>query len=433
MSELEFGVDWLAADLADPRERATLSSLKVLVGATHEPITEVHDILARTVRDHVRVPAFLLARWLVVNWWRLRWEPRPEKPNLDWFDAHSWATISGDYPWPAITLSSDGAFVRMEGRAEPIADVATVRYLRPIDVQIPVDDFEVAIDGFAALVEARLASCAPTERELTELIAELREERITPHLAMECRLQALAGFDPGDAPAEWIRGAVALAEASGPIAGDEIIAASAETGLECADIALRTMRESPWTVRLERIVDDVPTPVGELPWQRGRRLAAAARAKLGLPSSGPVSNSVLENLLDTHLPFAVSQPSTPRQLLGAFRQDEKRSAVAVFNPRRSSQRFYLSRLIGAAILARDTDRVLPVSTVRTAFQKAQRSFAQEFLCPWEDLDDFTDENGVDPEGVAAAAEYFEVSEYVILTALVNNEKISRRHLPADVA
>ena len=60
------------------------------------------------------------------------------------------------------------------------------------------------------------------------------------------------------------------------------------------------------------------------------------------------------------------------------------------------------------------------------------SFAQELLCPWHQLDAFTDENGLDSEGIDAAAEHFRVSEYLILTALANNQKISRYRLPDEL-
>ncbi len=45
------------------------------------------------------------------------------------------------------------------------------------------------------------------------------------------------------------------------------------------------------------------------------------------------------------------------------------------------------------------------------------------------LDDFTDDNGLDDEGIADAAEHFRVSEWLIQTALVNRGKLSRDRLP----
>jgi hypothetical protein len=83
-------------------------------------------------------------------------------------------------------------------------------------------------------------------------------------------------------------------------------------------------------------------------------------------------------------------------------------------------------------VADPADRVLPVSDVQTALQKFERSFAQELLSPWVELDAFTDDRGTDEAGVQQAADYFDVSEYLVISALVNNGKISRNRLPVDL-
>jgi len=47
------------------------------------------------------------------------------------------------------------------------------------------------------------------------------------------------------------------------------------------------------------------------------------------------------------------------------------------------------------------------------------------------LDTFTDEHGTDDEGIASAADYFGVSELLVLSTLVNNGKLdhSAMHEP----
>jgi hypothetical protein len=165
----------------------------------------------------------------------------------------------------------------------------------------------------------------------------------------------------------------------------------------------------------------------EFPWQRGQRLAAALRRKLGW-TSGPIGTKDLESVLDIKLPV----PATYREraLIGGYTDHAVGStSVLVASPRLANQRFFFSRLIAAALVMGPADRVLPVSDVGTSLQKLERAFAQELLCPWAELDAFTTEKGTDEEGVLEAAEYFGVSEYVILTALVNNGKVSRSRLP----
>lgn len=86
-------------------------------------------------------------------------------------------------------------------------------------------------------------------------------------------------------------------------------------------------------------------------------------------------------------------------------------------------------MIGCAIASSEAEHFLPVTTSATALQKFERAFAQELLCPWDALDAFTDEHGMDEEGIAEAAEYFQVSEWLVLTTLVNRGKLPRHRLP----
>jgi|GEM_PF-3945104 len=196
-AELAFDLAWLSSSDGDAVERATFAALTITAGTDRVPITEIDDVIAQTVRSDIRVPTLQLAEWLVVNWWRLRWEPRAEKLSPTWLRAHSMASTSTDVPWPALQVTSDGAFLRLEARAEQVRDVAAIRYLRDIDISIPAAHFERGVDGFLTRLDARIASCVPDDRELAELIDELRIERSNPKLVRACKLQAMAGFDPG--------------------------------------------------------------------------------------------------------------------------------------------------------------------------------------------------------------------------------------------
>jgi len=117
-------------------------------------------------------------------------------------------------------------------------------------------------------------------------------------------------------------------------------------------------------------------------------------------------------------------------LRGGYRNGvhQGRTAVLVTTRREDNQRFYLARLIGAALSASADQHVLPVSDAATALQKLERSFAQELLCPWQDLDAFTDENGTDDDGIADAASHFAVSQRLVVTTLINKGKLPRSRL-----
>jgi hypothetical protein len=380
------------------------------------------------VRSHIYVPLYPLARWLVLNWWRLRWEPRRTGPG--WREAHSLAAISGDCAWPALEVSSDGDFIQLHLASEPSADVAAIRYLRRGSFDIPAAAFERAVDALLDQVEARLEQFAPSERELSELRAELTHERKDPTLQAGCRTQAIASIDPGAASEEWLRIATILRARAGGAATDEVMAILPETRLEAVGDVVDAMSASATRIDLAWVGRGDPAPPSaELPWEKGARLAALLRERLGI--KGPVPMGALADLLKVQLPVkSVTEVKTA--LRGGFRNGATKGKTGILMPslRPTTQRFFLSRLIGCAALWSEDQHLLPVTDAPTATQKVERSFAQEFLCPWIDLDAFTDEHGLDDDGIAEAAEHFGVSEHLVLSTLVNRKKLSRERLPS---
>jgi hypothetical protein len=313
-STLKFDLAWHVGASQDPVERATFAALTITAGPDQIPITEVDDALARTVRSSIYVPVVPLATWLIANWWRLRWEPRSDMLSAGWLQAHSLAAVSADVAWPALQITSDGDFIKLEARAERIRDVAAVRYLRDVEARIASLDYERAIDGFLAQVEARIASFSSGARVIADLLEELREERADPQLARACKLQALAGIDPGVAPDSWLRAAESIVDQAGAISGAEVVAAvpALREGVDGARHAITSMQNAPTSVRLtvENAAAAVP---GELPWQRGRRLAQAFRRDRAA-GDGRVSDKWLGDCLDVRLPMPMTQGPLDRGL-----------------------------------------------------------------------------------------------------------------------
>jgi hypothetical protein len=431
MPGLEFQiVAFLGSSIKDPLERESLASLRITAGPNRIPLTEVEDTIAHSVRDHINVPIYSLARWLVVNWWRLRWEPQSRSPN--WLFSHSIAAIGGDYAWPSLTFSSDGEFIQIRLQAETSTDVSAIRYLRDVAIEIPASDFEQAIDRFLDQTEARIATRLPGDRELSELREELHQERQDAQQALSCKLQALAGLDPGSASAQWMQSVKELVDKAGVGAAEEIVAVAPmlHGGLAEAHKVISAMSQSRTTVNLDWVALEKNQPLeGEVPWMRGMRLAESLRTSLNI-TSGRLPNSVLEQLLDAKLPLPESKWVGGRHLRGGYRNgiNDGRTALLVTTPREDNQRFYLARLIGAALCSSAEQHVLPVSDADTALQKFERAFAQELLCPWKDLDAFTDQYGTDEEGIEGAAAHFSVSELLVLSTLVNKGKLPRSRL-----
>ncbi len=412
---------------SDDVRSATLGALRIDgIGAKGPvPLVEVFDLSVQSVRPFIVVPVYPLVRWLILNWWRLCWEPH--RRSVGWRLSHCMAAIGEGIAWPPLELSSDGEFVQIRSDGEEKADVASIRYLQSAAIDVPLQSFMQAIDDLVTQVRGRLASQSLVAPDLDELWAELADERSDPVLAEECRLQAAAGVHPGDASEEWIARARALGATTGPRAIDEVMAAMPSLGsLDEAQRQVDTIRGSDLFVDLNWVATPPPAEYGEIPWQRGKRLAELVRNELGKTATDPIPTAELEDLFHLELPTVASPKSA---LTGAFRSNG-RAAVRVPTHRIDNQRFYLARLLGCSIGSPPEERLLPVTRETTALQKAGRSFARELLCPWPGLDAFTEAHGLDEDGIAEAAAYFGVSSMVVVSALVDHGKLPRDRLEA---
>jgi len=166
MPSLQFeNLGWIEASFGPDEERATTASLRIVAGDLPSlEITKVEDRIAQSLRSHINVPLAPLALWLVMNWWRLRFEGKPDVPTNRWFQAHRLSSIGGDHAWPPLDIYSDKDFVRLGMDAEAAFDAAAIRYLQPVSLDVPADDFETAVDALLDHVDARLAAtlCAYT-------------------------------------------------------------------------------------------------------------------------------------------------------------------------------------------------------------------------------------------------------------------------------
>ena len=435
MNDLRFDVvNWIPSTYGEVEVRQSTGSLRIIAGQDlNIPITEVEDTVAQTVRSHINVPLVSMATWLLVNWWRLRWEQKPDKVGSDWRKVHSLAGIGGDNPWPALEFANDGDSIRLTMKAENRSDVAAIRYLRNVDLEVPAETFEMAVDRFVDTVEARLGTLCPNYRVLAELRTELAEERESPHLANLCRWQALAGIDPGEASDEWLAEVEALVHEVGPMAGDELVSVlpDVQGGLPSVVQCIDLMKASSTTIDLSWINPEVSPGGREPPWQRGVHLAMEMRKRHGL-GDGPLSDKVLSDLLSVKLPLPSTVPPLKGSpLSGGFRNGVTRGHTRIVWPSvyPYNQRFFLAKMLGAASFLPLDEHVIPLTGRKSVLQKVSRSFAQEFLCPWEALDAFTDEYGNDDDALVRAAEYFQVSEHLVRTTLVNRGKMARDLLP----
>ena len=428
--------NWLERDFGDGIERASFADLTLAAG--RNIITRLEDRAAKTVRPHLRGSAYQLAHWFAANWWRLRWEPEPSRwsPDTDWRLSHCIAAAGHGYIWPDATFASDGEFcdVFMRGSA---ADVVfePIRYLDHFHARVSAQDFEEKVSAFIEAVLSRLETLGVCDELLSPLWREIQAERQDADATKQRKLEAMAGYDPDEAPDGFLETLTAGEAALGRSAVEEVAAQfrhSADSRL--ADILrLRPSSTGPQpggfraSIPSFDLKDQNPVS-GQVPWRQAAWLAEHVRAQWGLDQK-PISDSVLANLVGIKKSTLTGKLIVTFPIPLAFREEGGNQVdMYLDRPHVTTRRFTVSRLIGDFLSYRNRETLIPATKAKTARQKFQRAFAQEFLCPIDALVGKIQTISPDDDDYAAAAEYFGVSLLTVATTLVNHGKLAREAL-----
>ena len=431
---LDFQWEWQTPFEEGTPEGVTFASLRLLVAG--RVATELEDLVAQTLRDDVFISAYPLACFLADNWWRLRWEPAPARPDAAWRLRHSLAAVGDGYAWPDVTFASDGEAVQVQVTGSRQSATSPVRYLASYEEWVPAVAFEHAVDRFLEGVMGRLEAMGQRDSDLTVSWGEIQKERANPHAARWRRLEAMAGYDPDEAPQAFIEALLGETESAGWPALQELAASSRSRALE----DLKTLRDALHGRGIRYRVADLKQLLRRLPhtgadstrppWQRAAQAARHARLQWGLDGE-VLSNRRLGEILD--LPeeaLGSGDDATPTAPYSAsLRSVESGSDRLILKGRpTTSRRFAACRLIGDRLYGVDDDSPLAAATnAYTARQKFQRAFAQELLCPFDALHELLHLETASPsdDDIEGAAEHFQVSPLLVRTTLVNRHVLSR--------
>ncbi|NEX17769.1 MAG: hypothetical protein C1943_14400 [Halochromatium sp.] len=415
----------------DALDRVAEADIGIVVGDIC--LTELEDRMAKTVRPTFRASTYRLALWLAENWWRLRWEP--EDDSLDWQLSHNLAAIGAGYVWPALTLVSDGERVMLRMRPSTVTASADIRYLLQTDLRISVESLITGIDRFIGAVIERLRACGQQDTDLEMLWNDLLEERQDAETAQRRKLEALAGLDPDADEGAFLDSLLAQQSSIGPSGLEELVAACKAATQDTLNVlaglheqgatrlALPAIEPVRARIRKDLGKQSVWTILGgQAPatWQRAYRAADAVREHWGL-GPGAISNTQLAEALGTDAQRLFA-PSTATQcpISAGFRDDLSGHFDVVLAARApTGRRFAVARLLGDYLASADTEHLLPATATKTARQTFQRAFAQQLLCPVDDLKRVLDTDQPDDERIEDAALEFDVSPLLVKTTLVH--------------
>jgi hypothetical protein len=427
---LQIDTHWERLERGAPEERATFAALGIHVGDRW--LTEAEDLFVGRTRREVHLSAYRLAEWFTWNWWRLRWEPFRQSES--WNLAHKMATIGGGYVWPNVTIVTDGERVILDPIPSEPRPSEPLRYLSSIPLLVSADSFEAGVETFVRRVIEQLRSSSVDRTNLNDLWESLSAERTDAKLFRFRKLEALLGWDPGEASDALIErlqeeaadlGADAIEELAANGIGEQVpidraglVAIAAIDGIDANPRDAASLG-----TRRQELPHEAPA------WLRGARAAQMLREQENL-GDNPLSDDRLCEL--SGVARGATAPHAARAPL-SFELDDSavRGTVVLRSRHNNARRFDLARILGDRNLEQTAERLRPVTRSRTYRQKAQRAFAAEFLCPIEPLIVFLD-NDLSEEAYEEAGSYFHVSEQTVKLQLLNNHVLRHEDVAGEL-
>jgi len=423
--------EWEPLDSGEPEERACFAALGIYAYGTS--LTEGSDALANRLRQAPLLSAYHFAEWLAWNWWRLRWEPRSNV--ADWAYAHRVSTIGGGYIWPNLTIFSDGQRTALLAKPTEERSRTPFRYITDRAAIISASEFESELDLFIEQVLERLQWANITNSNLKTVWEGVCEERRTPELARARKLEALLGNDPDESDPLVLEALVSDAEQLGFSGVEELAAEHGQSGdiltaTDLRDIATQSgFDASPRdTVRLSP-VSDLPRVGQVAAWRLGAAAAKELRKQQKIADE-PITDDEFARMVGVKTSVITDRKGGPG-ISFALDESSHYGRIVLRSKWHNGRRFELARLLADRLLSPKDTRLFPATRANTYRQKLQRSFAAEFLSPFEAVDerlgnDYSIENQMD------VAEHFGVSELTVRTLLVNHGRLEREDLYGEL-
>jgi hypothetical protein len=344
------------------------------------------------------------------------------------------STVGGGYIWPNITIVSDGERIVFDSQGTSSRPEEQLRYISRYAAIVSAAEFEAAIDMFIEQVRGQLREERVHNTNLEAIWGELQDERKSPGISERRKFEALLGSDPDGIDDSVIERLIADSKELGQSGMEELAADRNADGSPATSDEVKQLANSAGfdcdpqdAVRLEN-GSYRSLPRHEAAWKRGVAAARALREQERLGGE-PISNSRLCRLLGV---ASVATQANVRRGALSFALDESptKGKVVLRSRYETGRRFNLARLLGDRVAVTTGGRLIPATRAYTYRQKLQRSFAGEFLCPFEALADML-LGDFSAEAIEDAAAHFSVSERTVRTLLANHGLIDREELAQD--
>ena len=408
-----FRFDWVDVPPSpDDLARHTMAALSI--EADGAAITSVVDRRSRALRDHVVVPLFTVAEWLVTNWWHLFHEIEStgeQKPGFE--SRHNLAFAGDSFILPSLIMipAPDRVHLRWR-RRKP--EHARIEFVDEGEASVGREELEAQFRDLIDAVLERLRGAGIALESLDSEWAAVNS--LEPEERKFSRAAALLGVDPFDVSDSRAQEIVAFWEHADPAIRDDALAAANVDGLaqvghwlsQAFDDLEAAVSGGGW----EDVRRALPQPSAPEPWRRGYDLARSVRPQLG--SSG----GRFEFSSDGSLVVRSHERQPPSAgIQGLVAAD---APTCVLTPKREAgKRFLTARALGD-YLGRTEPGPALLSALATDRQAQSRAFAAEFLAPSDSLRRRLKGRPAEPEQVDELAHEFGVSTEVIRRQMENH-------------
>jgi len=433
--------EWLdAPGVRDPVLSRTWARLSVEIDGA--PATQLVDTRSDATRNAIYGTVFPLARWLVENWCFLLYEPPcaslPDRGRAltgakqhPWAHRHSLLTARDGGSLPDLLIFGDESEVEFRWYPDNVEDLGgrPVRFVGLGSARVDVQRVRGAFSEFVEAVARRTEDLHNDEvdrfRDAWEDLK--RAEHESPD---ECRWAAQLGLDWADSEEypdeliEAIRQALDTIDAS---IREDLLRAASPASLQADASWLASAAEvvSKHRTRRPVIVPQLGQPKESEAHRFGYAYASRLREALGLGRKPIGEFGDVFDRLGWNNTVTETLPGASKRLDSLSGPGPGSSPVIVTRPMPSNQRrFHFARNVFHWLVVPDKSSLGLMTRAHSWRQRASRAFAAELLVPSTDLATRVTEDAVSMDEVTELAEYYSVSDMVVLWQL-ENHKISQ--------
>ncbi|MFO8232075.1 MAG: hypothetical protein R6U20_05360 [Longimonas sp.] len=431
MDELAFDFEWVSASKTGiPEHDATWADVRIAVGS--DPVTQIFDTRASSVRSRLRIPLYPLAEWIATNWWFLHYEVRRtgRSTSATYDRRHNMRFAREGYALPALLIEPQGDYTTIRWNNEDLQHY-DIQFMSSGTKYVKGNAFSDEIGRLLNSVEQRLED-ACVHNTLFQNEWDAIKQADDDEKAF-CQAAAQLGCDPYALTQEQQQTIIQSASAI----PREIHSAFYQTAdikqlnhnvNSLKDAVERTEQVADRAQKLHTLRHEVTVSTDELPWNVGYNYARHVRKHIGLNGQPldslddvvDVFSFSDDNALNQHRNFSEASPDLFDGLVATANE---KVGFSIKDARDNSKKFTLCRSIFQYLTNPAQSTHLATRALSEEQQKS-RAFAAEFLAPSQSLEQMISGPVIDENEVEDIAEHYGVSTYVVIHQLNNHKLVS---------